>query len=253
MGISSLLVLVVLIFTFVKCNIKPDWVSESKQPLPFFRRHVEEIYEENSLESKEDDQRSKLIAFLIKNVEEVFKDTDINLLNEFAENLEPTTAENLEPIKAESLEQIKVKNLLANTNISAMTFGKDFQRETTFIHDNNDELYENLSIHSMPFLVSLPTRTPIKKLNKVTKRDKLEVSNALLLNESPTMLVDDNILGLQNITQSMVHLEKLLRTNYVIDDEVQPFTQELKRSCIHCNNVMVPECASPKNKLQVNF
>lgn len=222
-----------LFFTSAKCKIKQEWDSESKQPLPFFRRRVEEIYEDNSVESKPDDQRSKLIAFLIQNVKEVFKDTDINLLNEFAESLEPTTAE----------------NLLYNTSLSVSTFDEDFQTETTFITENNDVLFENLTIHPLPFLIGLPDRTTIKKINKVTKRDKLPASRDVLFLEAPTIVIDDNTFGLKNVTQSMVQLEELSTLYHVTVDEVQTSTPDLKRSCIHCNNVAVPECTSPKNKL----
>lgn len=238
MRILFLLFIYGLSFTSAKYKITRDWVSQSKQPLPlpFFRRNVEEIYDDNSSESKQNDQRSKLIAFLIKNVEEVFKDTDINLLNEFAENLEPITTE----------------NLVDKARLSATTFSEDSQRKTIFINENHVVLYENGTIHSMPFLITVPSRTPIKKLNKVTKRAKVEVSDNLSFIETPIMLIDDNILGLHNVTQSIVHLEELPTRYYVMDDQVQTLTPELKRSCIQCNNVAVPECASPENKLQVH-
>lgn len=214
--------------------MKREWDSESKQPLPFFRRQVEEIYEDNSVESKPDDQRSKLIAFLIKNVKEVFKDTDINLLNEFAESLEPTTTE----------------NLLYNASLSISPFNEDYQTETTFNTDNNVVMYENSTIHPLPFLVGLPDRTTIKKINKVTKRDKLQGSRDLLFLGASTMLIDDNTIGLKNVTQSIIHLEELSTLYHaVVVDEMETSTPEMKRSCIHCNNVAVPECASPKNKL----
>lgn len=232
MGISFLLFSYAIFFTSVKCKIKREWDSDSKQPLPFFRRQVEEIYEDNSVESKPDDQRSKLIAFLIKNVKEVFKDTDINLLNEFAESLEPTTTE----------------NLLYNVSLTASTFSEDSQRENTFITDNNVVLFENLTVPPLPFLVGLPDRTTIKKFNRVTKRDKLQGARDLLFLGS-TMLFDDNTRALENVTQSIVHLEELSTFYHVAVGDVHTSTPEMMRSCIHCNNIAVPECAFPKNKL----
>lgn len=222
MGILFLLFSYGLFFTSVKCTIKQDWDPESKQPLPFFRRQVEEIYEDNSVENKQDEQRSKLIAFLIKNVKEVFKDTDINLLNEFAESLEQTTAE-----------------YVYNVTLSDFSFKDDSERATIFINDNN-------AIHAMSFLGGIPDN---KKMNKVTKRDKLQVSRDLLFLGASPMLINDNIFELKNVTHSMVHLEELSTHYHVTNDQVQTSTPELKRSCIHCNNIAVPECASPKNKL----
>lgn len=223
MGILVLLFSYGLFFTSVKCTIKQDWDLESKQPLPFFRRQVEEIYKDNSVENKQDEQRSKLIAFLIKNVKEVFKDTDINLLNEFAESLEQTTAENL-----------------YNITLSEFSFQDDSERETIFIKDGN-------SIHPMSFLRGLSDN---KKMNKVTKRDKLKVSRDLLFLKASSMLINNNIFELKNVTHSMVYLEEL-STHYRVmdDDQIQTSKPELMRSCIHCNNIAVPECASPKNKL----
>lgn len=233
MGILIFLLSYGLFFTSAKCKIKREWDSESKQPLPFFRRQVEEIYDDNSVENKPDDQRNKLIAFLIKNVKEVFKDTDINLLNEFAESLEPTTTE----------------NLLYNASLGVATYMEDSQTETISVTDNNVDLSENLTIYPLPFLVGVPDRTTIKKFNKVTKRDKLPASRDLVfLGASTNKLIDDNTLGLNNVTQSMVHLEELSTLYHVRADD-PPSTPESKRSCIHCNNVKVPECASPKNKL----
>lgn len=235
MGILFLLFCYGLLFSSVKCKIKREWDLKSKQPLPFFRRQVEEVYEDNSVESNTDDPRSKLIAFLIENVKEVFKDSDINLLNEFAESLEPTTT---------------AETLLSNVSLSASAFGEESQTESVFITDV--VLYENLTINPLPFLVALPDRTTIKKINKVTKRDKLRVSrDFLFLEESTTVQIDDNTFGLENVTQPMVHLKDLTLYHSTAPDSSAPDSSapESRRSCIHCNNVEVPVCASPKNKL----
>lgn len=228
MGLLFFLFTYGFFITSAKCKIKREWNSESKQPLPFFRRQVEEIYEDISVDSKPDDQRNKLIAFLINNVKEVFKDTDINLLNEFAESLEPTTAE----------------KLLNNANLSTSIFSEYSQTENITV-DENFELYENLTVSPLPFLVGLPDRTTIKKNYKVTKRDKLESSRDLLFLGAS---IDDNALELKNVSRPMVYLEELSTFDHVAINEVSK-PPELKRSCIHCNNVAVPQCASPKNKL----
>lgn len=219
------------LYVFLNVLAKCDEIIDlkSKKPLPFFRRQVEEVTDDTSKNSKNDDPQSKMVSFLVKNVREIFNVDDNTVypkVHETSTTVDVTT-------QTSSLESSST--MVFKSTIIFIPSRTTLTVQTGTQHTDDIMLFENISLTPMPFRVE-------------RRGDKFVVKDIITKPSKPTNLAKDfMLLGKAEIP--LLEDEPALVVLYNDKESATENATMMRRSCIICNNIDVPECSFPKNKL----
>ncbi|CAG9787693.1 unnamed protein product [Diatraea saccharalis] len=246
--------------TPVHCEDTP---VKSKNPLPYFRRQVEEVTDNLALKKElNEDSRSNLVSLLIKNAKEIYSELDeANTETSTTVTRTTTTCTSIVTSWAlfdnNTIDNITYNDLIGHTiaftikttndtnstsrfqPIETITNKTriivDFDSDNHEIAKDNEILisYKNATLMSFSDieLVNMDIATNAYEL--VEKDELMPLSKNLILFETDPKGRDqkkDELSG-QNVT--------VVDLNYF--DRV--------RSCIYCNNLEMESCNDPKNRL----
>lgn len=228
------------IYTQVMCKDK-DGVVESKDPLPYFRRQVEELTEDTSIHTTlNEDLHNNLVSFLIKNVKEIYNELD-----------------EVSPLEKSTSVCTSTKDIFLDGTTSKLT--------TDIFSENHVD--SNSSTESQDTKTSRPTGvTEMSDHRRTYSNDNMAMNkNVTLVHSSDKIIIDVEISTTSyELTEKeeLMHLSKNIKAieteRKQRDNEMQHLmtngngsveTPDRLISCIICNNVAMDECNDPKNNL----
>lgn len=205
--------------------------SKTKNPLPYFRRIVEEVPEDSTVESHTDDS-SNLVAILVNNAKAIFDD-----VGEFDPNSTTTTTTEQDTTTESTLYQSysPLTTLLDQNLIEPLLEKDDIEKTLTSellhltkrmkSHEKSDRDMEDPDT-TKKILDVFRTTSAQKKVTSEEKPDR------------------------DNIEEGKIFIEESKNSND--EDEIQPASANSSssfRSCISCNNVFAENCDFPDNKM----
>lgn len=206
----------ILLLFFIKianCEHDDKAPPKSKHPLPYFRRQVEGIEEDSTLEPHTNDISSNLVSFLVKNAKEIF-----DVYNDANKIIELSTA---------SLTTDDFKATKNNT-----------REDTTLAFDVMP--YDNLSLTT---LLDRNLIEPLsdKDVEKTLKHELMHLTKELKTYEKSHL----NVISIDDAVVLTSISSYVLETTEQNDE----LMNDPKRSCIFCSNIMSENCNNPQNKL----
>lgn len=238
--------LLFIIYLQVKCE---DKIVKSKNPLPYFRRQVEEIIEDSTIESTiSGDLHSDIVSFLIKNVKKIY-----NYIDDIDQQ-EITT-----PLTTEAV----TSNDFIDTLASEIKVELSSENNNTLT--NNTTLYftKDIALHTRTKKMSVENFTNTKPMSYLDEQI-LYTNSALSLVSNKDLVDIETSTTAYELTEreELMHLSKNLiffETDRRERDNINYFAHNASyypsgndislRSCIFCDNIALENCNDPRNRL----
>lgn len=230
-----------VIYLQVKCE---EQFVKSKNPLPYFRRQVEEIVDDSTTHSSlSDDTSSNLVSFLMENIKKIYNELDESDSESITTPLttKTTTIITTTPVTTiDTTTEIEIGLAIEfnnNTKTPGTTDNKlNYTTKETFLDNFTSTI-------SMPYSEEIFTSV------KVINTDIIEMEQSTTTSYELTEREE-----LMHLSKNLIVFEtdRKERDNFYYPFNASYFptgSDNSMRSCIFCNNVRLENCNNPKNNL----
>lgn len=242
------LIIILSVFTYILPVYPDKEVLKSKNPLPYFRRQVEEIADDIPVERVTEDSRGKLLSLFVKNVKEIFNDigddTEQKEYHTMDSNSEIQTIPQLYGSDVDPTIYRFTQDLATTTDditiapTTTPTTDTFTATDMITIELRRDNLYlENVTI--------TPLVQEFDDLNT-----KAEISHIIPIrkNMKETAMERKSFLKSDAVNQEVTTLLTSI-SSYVLEPTDMVPQDGLNKTCVLCNNILTDNCNDPKNKM----